>query len=98
MQQPHYVTETQIVKKLAKDRRCKFIWTIHSLEEMTARFPAPATAADVEHCLMSGQVILEEYKRDILWRVKGRDLDGRVMEVVIAVFEEEKRIKVITVI
>ena len=47
---------------------------------------------------MEGQVVLEENKQDRLWRVKGRDLDGNAMEVVVAVFEDEKKIKVVTVI
>lgn len=45
---------------------------------------------------MSGQVILQEQKRDILWRVRGRDLDGKAVQAVVAVNEEEMIIKVIT--
>ena len=98
MQQTHYIPETQTLRKLARSRNCRYIWTLHSLEEMGERKPVPATSSDVECCLMNGQVILEEYKRDTLWRVRGQDLDGRIMEVVVAVFEEKRRIKIVTVI
>jgi hypothetical protein len=43
-------------------------------------------------------VTLEETaKKDICWRVEGTDLDGRRIQVVVAVYEEAIKIKVITV-
>lgn len=98
MPQPHYVSETQIVKNLTREPDCRYEWSKHALYRMNNRRHPPATASDVERCLMNGQVVLEENKTDRLWRVKGRDLDGNAMEVVVAVFEDEKRIKVVTVI
>jgi hypothetical protein len=85
------------VRRLAKDRDCDFEWKKHALVEMADGKPFPATAPDVVYCLTNGQVILEEYKEDILWRVKGRDLDGRTLQVIIAAYESEKRIKIVTV-
>lgn len=45
---------------------------------------------------MNGQVILHEQKQDLLWRVKGRDIDGNEIRVVVAVYEEAIIIKVVT--
>jgi len=55
------------------------------------------TAPDIEQVLIKGHVVLEEWKNDILWRVRGRDLDGREVEVVASVDEGEIKIKVVTV-
>lgn len=96
MRQPHYVTETQIVRRVARDQNTRWIWGVHAPKEMSEMDP-PATQADVEHVLATGTVILEEYKQDILWRVRGRDLDGRSIQVVAAVDEGERTIKIITV-
>jgi hypothetical protein len=55
-------------------------------------------AAAIKHVLTTGQVTLEETaKKDICWRVEGTDLDGRRIEVVVAVYEGAIKIKVITV-
>jgi Domain of unknown function (DUF4258) len=63
-----------------------------------AKEDPPITQPDVEEALSNGKVILEENnKKDIIWQVKGRDLDLRSIVVVITLFEQEKRIKVITV-
>jgi len=51
---------------------------------------------DVQSALMNGQVTLEEVKRDVLWRVEGKDIDGRRIEVVVAADEGEITIKVVT--
>ena len=51
---------------------------------------------DVECALTNGQVILEEGKTDVLWRVKGNDIDGNNIEIVVAVYEDAIEIKVVT--
>jgi hypothetical protein len=51
---------------------------------------------DVQSALMNGQVTLQEQKQDTLWRVVGKDIDGRTIEVVVAVYEAEIAIKVVT--
>jgi Domain of unknown function (DUF4258) len=53
---------------------------------------------DVEAALINGQVILEEHKQDVLWRVRGRDIDGQRIEVVVSVDDVEITIKVVTAI
>lgn len=93
MVQPHYVSETQILRRVARNPNCRFIWTKHALKEVA---DDGRTTLDIEQSLMSGQVILQEQKRDILWRVRGRDLDGKAVQAVVAVNEEEMIIKVIT--
>ena len=93
MQQPHYVTETQILRKTLANPECRYIWTAHAQEVMAER---NISAADIEHALMTGHVTLEEKKKDILWRVEGTDIDGRTLEVVVAVFSDVVVIKVVT--
>jgi hypothetical protein len=62
------------------------------MSERNVRAPA------IIHVLTTGQVALEETaKKDICWRVEGTDLDGKKIEVVIAVYERAVKIKVITV-
>lgn len=46
--------------------------------------------------LTNGQVILEEFKQDIIWRVAGRDIDNAPLQVEAVVYEESVTIKVIT--
>ena len=54
------------------------------------------TTQDVEISLMNGQVTLHEQKKDLLWRVKGKDVDGNEIQVVVAVYEEAIIIKLVT--
>lgn len=93
MVQPHYVSETQVLRKVAGNPECRFIWTKHALKAVA---DDNRTTLDVEQALIRGQVILQEQKRDILWRVIGADLDGNRIQVVVAVDEKEIIIKVIT--
>jgi hypothetical protein len=54
------------------------------------------SADDVKYAVMLGRVVLEEQKRDVLWRVMGPDIDGGQIQIVVAVYERAIRIKVIT--
>jgi hypothetical protein len=54
------------------------------------------TTLDVEQALTNGQVILHEIKQDLLWRAAGKDVDGKTVQVVVAVDEQEITIKVVT--
>ena len=96
MGQADYVSETQLLRSVAKSGKCRIIWTKHALKEMADRNP-PATEPDVWNVLTKGHVTLEECKQDILWRVEGRDLDGDRLLLVVAVYEDSNGIKVITV-
>jgi hypothetical protein len=91
--QPHYVTETQILRRVANDPNCGWRFTKHAEQEMGND---GWTADDVKHAVMNGRVILEEHKRDVLWRVVGRDFDGNQIQVVVAVYEGSIKIKVVT--
>jgi len=93
MAQPHYVNETATLRAIAGDKRCRFIWTKHALAEVAND---GRTTEDVEHSLMNGQVVLEEQKKDRLWRSVGKDIDGERIQVVVAVYEKEIVIKIIT--
>lgn len=93
MVQPHYVWETQVLRRVATNPDCRFVWTKHALKAVA---DDNRTTLDAEQALMNGRVVLQEYKRDILWRVIGSDLDGNRIQVVVAVYEREIIIKVIT--
>ena len=93
MAQPHYVTETQILCKIAQNPACRFIWTRHAIQAVA---DDGRTTHDVEFALMNCQVVLHEQKRDLLWRAVGRDIDGHRIQVVVAVDEAEIAIKVVT--
>jgi len=91
--QPHYVAETKTLQRVARDPACSWRFTTHALSEMQNDGWA---AEDVVHAVKSGRVILQEQKKDRLWRVEGRDVDGNRMEVIVAVYEMAIAIKVIT--
>ncbi len=90
---PHYVGETQTLRRTANHPRCRFRFTTHALEEMKVD---GWSVPDVEFALMNGQVVLQESKKDILWRVEGTDIDGRALTAIVAVFEMAIEIKVVT--
>lgn len=97
MPRANYVTESQIIQGVARDPNCRWIWTKHGLEQM-ADPDRDATQADVECSLTNGQVVLiETHKKDILWRVVGKDVDGKRLTVVAAVDPDEPAIKVVSV-
>jgi Domain of unknown function (DUF4258) len=91
--QPLYGRETAILHRVARSPNCRIDWSRHALEQMKER---SILASDVINALMKGQVILEELKADVLWRVEGRDLDSAPLRVVVAVYEEAIKIKVVT--
>lgn len=93
MSVPHYVKETQTVRRVAKDEKRRFIWTKHAREEIAKD---GRTTLDVEHSLTNCQVVLQEMKQDTLWRTVGTGLDGEKIEAVIAVYEDAIVIKVVT--
>ncbi len=94
MVQPHYVTETQTLLRIARDPNCRFIWTKHALKAVADE---GLTTNDVEIALTKCRVVLQEQKQDRLWRAVGADTDGIKIEMVVAVDGEEITIKVITV-
>ena len=93
MVEPHYVHETQVLRKVAGNPDCRWKFTRHALVEMSKD---GWTISDVQNAVMNGQIVLEEQKRDRLWRIRGRDLDGGQLQIVVAVYEMELTIKVVT--
>ena len=93
MAQPHYVNETRLLRRVARHPQCRFIWTRHAI---LALLDDGRTTLDVEDMLTNGQVLLHEQKQDLLWRVRGSNVDGEKIEAVVAVFEETITIKVVT--
>lgn len=93
MAQAHYVSETQILRRVARNPHCRFVWTKHALKAVK---DDGRTTQDVETSLTNSQVVLHEQKKDLLWRAKGRDVDGNEIQVVVAVYEEAIIIKVVT--
>jgi hypothetical protein len=92
-QRPLYAEETAILRALAANDNCRYIWTKHALGRMAER---KITADDVIAALTNGHISFHEIKRDILYRVDGRDLDGNRLQVEVALDEETITIKVIT--
>lgn len=91
----NYVSETQTIRELAGDKRCRWQFTVHALDRMAQR---GLYQSDIENALTKGHVVLvETHQRDITWRVRGKDLDGKTIEVVVAVRTEPSGVKVITV-
>jgi hypothetical protein len=91
---PNYLSETHVLRKVANDPECRWHFTKHALIELAKD---RRTAEDVRYALMTNsQVMLHELKRDLLWRVEGKDIDGARIHVVVAVFAKVIKIKVIT--
>lgn len=89
-----YVRETQSLQRVISNPERRLVFTRHALDEMKND---EITTADVISCLTNGHVVLEERnKPEILWRVVGRDVDLRKIQVVAAVYEDVVLIKVIT--
>ena len=91
----HYVAETKILRRVALNKP-RYLWGIHAPTEMANENP-PVTEGDIQHALQNGTVLLEEYGRDTRWRVRGKDLDGRSIIIIVAVYEDDNAIKVVTV-
>lgn len=91
---PNYLSETHVLRKVANDPECRWHFTKHALIELAKD---GRTADDVRYAVVTnGQVTLHELKRDLLWRVEGKDIDGGRIQVVVAVFATVIKIKVIT--
>jgi Domain of unknown function (DUF4258) len=95
MKQPNFVVETKLVRRLASNPACDWTFTKHSLDEMADETP-PLTQPDIEEILVHGRVVLIEFKKNELLRVRGKDFDGRTVEVVVVVDESDNAIKIIT--
>jgi hypothetical protein len=87
--------ETELLNRVASNPDCLWRWTEHAQVRMAER---GHNAEDVIHALMFGQVLRIDAKEDIVFRVKGQNIDGEAIEVAAAVNERNVTIKVVTVI
>ena len=94
MAEPHYIAETQLLRRVAGNPSCRFIWTKHALDEMSN---LGISAPDIEFALSMGRIVLHEIKQDILYRADCRDIDGRKFKAIIAIYEDLICIKLVTV-
>jgi hypothetical protein len=94
MPQPHYVSETQILHSVANNAGCRYGWT-KSAQRKRALHRPPPLDADIRYLATNGHVTLEEYKKDTLWRVEGKDLDGNKLTMVCAVYPRRCAIKIV---
>lgn len=93
MKTTQLLVETALVHQVIADPTCRLIFTIHSRQEMKND---DIVEADVRLVLTKGRVTWIENKKDILWHVEGRDLDGRMIRVVVVVNQKDCYIKMIT--
>ena len=94
-QAPQFTNEQAALRRVVAHPNHRIKWTKHSLDQMRDR---DVTYADVNRVLRMGRVTWIEQKRDELWHVEGRDIDGRSIRLVAAVEEEVLVIKVVTVV
>ena len=92
-QQPLYGAETAVLRNMVANPYCRYEWTKHAREKMVERQIHPE---DVKAALTNGHILFHETKRDILYRVDGRDLDGQRLQVEVALYEDILTIRVIT--
>ena len=95
MVRANYINETRVLREIRSNPACRVRYTRHSELEM---LDDDVTESDVDHVLTNGHVtLIETNKPEITWRVEGRDIDGRHLHVLAVVYEDEIKIKVITV-
>jgi hypothetical protein len=93
MPEADFKSETRILRRVVRDPKCRFVFVRHCELRMAERgIAVPA----VLRVLDLGRVAWVEQKQDVVWHVEGRDIDGRRLRVVVAVFEDLIKIKVIT--
>jgi hypothetical protein len=86
--------ETARLRRLLSNPDRQFIFTGHAREEMRND---DIIADDVILVLERGSVTWLETKKDVLWHVEGYDIDGRSIRLVIAAYEADVTVKIVTV-
>lgn len=86
---------TRRLHELAKRSETGFRYTRHALDEMRAD---QVSKLDVHYVLKRCPVVrVEQNRMEETWNVRGRDADGRMIEIVLVAYERELKIKIITV-
>jgi len=86
--------ETARLRNVMANPSRKFCFTSHSRDEMRAD---GIIEADIRRVLEQGQVTWMEVKKDQLWHVEGKDVDGRSIRAIVVVNETLYEIKIVTV-
>jgi hypothetical protein len=87
--------ETALLHRVISNPDHWIRWTEHA-EKRMAEYGH--TAEDVIEAMKTGQVIRVDVGEDVVFRVRGRNVDGEKLEVAAAVYERIITIKVVTVI
>lgn len=92
--EPNFYAETMQIRQAASDPDCWFRWMPHAelRMEQTGR-----VADDIIVALTNCQVIRVDVQEDIVFRVRGKNIDGEEIEIAAAVLNS-KAIKIVTVI
>ena len=85
--------ETARLRAVMENPHCRLRFTRHSREEMAND---DIIEADVSRVLTLGHVRWLEFKADELWHVEGKDVDERSIRLVVAVYDDEVVVKIIT--
>lgn len=93
MANPSFISETQILIKIARNPKRRFKWTNHGRKSL---IDDGRITKDIEDGLTNCRVIFVEWKKDALWHAVGQDLDGKEFTAVVVVYEEEILIKIVT--
>jgi len=87
-----YEAESSKLRTIARGNP-SFIWTKHALVEMEKDDIAKI---DIVNLLKRCIVTLIEYRKEEHWRAEGKDINGRRIEVVLVLYENKIKIKIIT--
>jgi hypothetical protein len=93
-QLPNFHAETMLIRRVASKPDCWFRWMPHAEQRMQEY---GHVADDVIVALTNGHVLRVDVQEDIVFRVRGKNIDGEWIEVAAAVLNDNS-IKVITVI
>jgi hypothetical protein len=89
-----YHDEGRRLRAVAKDRLVRFAYTTHALAELRKD---QLTKVDVEFVLKRAAIVgIGSSKGEETWNAQGRDTDERLVEIVIVLYEYEKKIKIVT--
>jgi len=91
--QKKLLLETATLRRVWKDPEKRFRISNHARIEMAND---GILDADVRHVIPRYEVMWVEWKQDELWHVVGRDLDGRSIRLVLAVYPAVITVKLVT--
>ncbi len=92
--QPLYFNEQHIIRRIASDPECRWIWLPHALKALVGE---PFAAPDVQLGLTKCLVTWHENKQDVLYRAECSDVDRNKFTVILAYYEDIMAIKIVTV-